>query len=104
MLTGYADPQLATLQMGCFRYFQLGGTCIDGPVGLLAGIIRNPLVLIVHFFAVAVYSIWIYIVEGVGAGGKRSGGNSLTRLASSPAVFWKACTVIFPYIFSELRR
>lgn len=77
---------------------------MDGPVGLLAGIIRNPLVLIVHFFAVAMYAIWIYVVEGVGAGGKSSGGNALSRLLQSPAVFWKACVVIFPYIFSELRR
>ena len=31
------DNELRTLQKGCFRYFQRGGQCIDGPVGLLAG-------------------------------------------------------------------
>ena len=91
-----SDPQLKALQLGCFRYFQLGGQCIDGPVGLLAGIIRQPLVLIYHFFIVALYSMWIYI----------SSGNPLLvplRLVSSVGIFLKACVVIFPYIFSELR-
>lgn len=90
------DAQLKALQMGCFQYFKLGGNCIDGPVGLLAGIIRQPFVLFYHFFAVALYAMWIYITSG----------NPLLlpiRMVSSIAVFWKACVVIFPYIFSELK-
>ncbi|KAK5011141.1 Squalene epoxidase, partial [Cryomyces antarcticus] len=89
-------PQLKALQLGCFRYFQRGGACIDGPVGLLAGIIRRPFVLFYHFFAVALLAIWIYI---------SSAGilNLPVRLVGSVGVFWKACVVIFPYIFSELR-
>jgi squalene monooxygenase len=90
------DAQLKALQMGCFQYFKLGGQCIDGPVGLLGGIIRQPLVLFYHFFAVALYAMWIYITSA-----------SLfmmpARLVGSVGVFWKACIVIFPYIFSELR-
>jgi squalene monooxygenase len=31
------DELLRSLQEGCFRYFQLGGRCIDDPVGLLSG-------------------------------------------------------------------
>ena len=90
------DPQLRYLQKGCFRYFQLGGNCIDGPVGLLAGIIRQPFVLFYHFFSVALLSIWILFSE-----------NGLLKLPLSlvegPAVFYKACVVLFPYIFAELR-
>lgn len=26
------------------------------------------------------------------------------RMLAAPAVFWKACLVLLPYIFSELRR
>ncbi|KAK3617188.1 Squalene epoxidase [Elasticomyces elasticus] len=90
------DPQLKSLQMGCFRYFQLGGNCVDGPSGLLAGIIRKPFVLFYHFFAVALYAIWIYITS--------AGLASLPlRLIGSPGIFWKACTVLFPYIYSELQ-
>lgn len=95
-LFGADDAQLKALQMGCFHYFKLGGNCIDGPVGLLAGIIRQPFVLFYHFFAVALYAIWIYITSG----------NPLLiplRAIASIGVFWKACVVIFPYIFSELR-
>ena len=57
------DPYLRVLQKGCFRYFQLGGQCIDGPVGLLAGITRQPFVLLYHFFSVALLSIWIMLCE-----------------------------------------
>ncbi|KAJ9618289.1 Squalene epoxidase [Taxawa tesnikishii (nom. ined.)] len=90
------DTQLKALQLGCFRYFQMGGQCIDGPVGLLAGVIRQPFVLFYHFFAVALYAILIYLREGSVMG-------LPFRLIGSVGVFWKACVVIFPFIFSELR-
>ncbi len=90
------DPQLKALQLGCFRYFQQGGQCIDGPVGLLAGIIRQPFVLFYHFFAVALLAIWIVLRQA-----------PIYRLPltlmSTVGIFWKACVVIFPFIFSELR-
>lgn len=90
------DTQLKALQMGCFQYFKLGGNCIDGPVGLLGGIIQKPFVLFYHFFAVALYAIWIYITSA-------SLFNFPLRVFGSVGVFWKACVVIFPYIISELR-
>ena len=90
------DPQLAYLQRGCFRYFQCGGNCIDGPVGLLGGIIRQPLVLVYHFFAVALLAIWIMFVE-----------NGLMWVLWSVVmgflVFAKAVMVIGPYIWAELQ-
>ncbi|KAM0797023.1 squalene epoxidase [Usnea florida] len=89
------DPQLKALQLGCFRYFQCGGQCVDGPVGLLAGIIRRPLVLFFHFFSVAMLSIWLVL-----------SGSPLYKipwtLVSSVGIFYKACMVLFPIIFSEL--
>ncbi|KAL8945086.1 MAG: hypothetical protein Q9216_000070 [Gyalolechia sp. 2 TL-2023] len=90
------DPQLKALQRGCFSYFQQGGQCIDGPVGLLAGIIRQPLVLFYHFFAVALLAMWLVIYE-----------SPLYKLPlalmSTAGIFWKACGVLFPFIFSEIR-
>jgi len=89
------DPRLRVLQQGCFKYFQMGGECVNGPVGLLAGVIQRPFVLFYHFFAVALYSIYVMFL-------------SVTPLFGWPkavfdslAVFHKACVVIFPYIFAE---
>jgi squalene monooxygenase len=89
------DPQLKYLQRGCFRYFQLGGNCIDGPVGLLAGIIRRPFVLFYHFFAVALLSIWILFMDNGWLWAPWS-------VVQGVGVFWKACVVIFPYIWAEM--
>jgi squalene monooxygenase len=95
------DRQLKALQLGCFRYFQRGGDCVDGPVGLLAGIIRQPFVLFFHFFAVALLSIWILVSDTLGS--LSTGWRFPLALIESVKVFWKACVVIFPFIFSELK-
>jgi squalene monooxygenase len=85
------------LQLGCFRYFQLGGAAIDGPVGLLSGVTRQPFVLFYHFFRVALFSMWLMLK-----------GSPLWQLPLTilrmGLVFLKACIVIFPFIGSELRR
>jgi squalene monooxygenase len=91
------DPYLKYLQMGCFRYFQFGGQCIDGPAGLLACIVRRPFVLFYHFFSVALLSIWIVLTSAPGLSGLPG------AVLMGYAVFFKACTVLFPYIFAELR-
>ena len=91
-----ADAQLRALQLGCFRYFQYGGNCIDGPVGLLAGIIRQPLVLFYHFFSVALVAMWLMFKSSP----LWQLPYTLLRMAG---VFWKACVVIFPFIGSEIR-
>lgn len=95
------DRHLAALKNGCFAYFKKGGNCVDGPVGLLAGIISQPTVLVYHFFAVALLSIWVMVKEMIG---------SLLGLWKLPAalaegvlVLWKACVVILPYIYSEVQ-
>ncbi|KAJ9650669.1 Squalene epoxidase [Neophaeococcomyces mojaviensis] len=90
------DKQLKYLQRGCFRYFQLGGNCIDGPVGLLAGIIRQPLVLFYHFFSVAFLSIWVMLCEQ-GVVGALTGWSAVQGVL----IFYKACVVLFPYIWAE---
>ncbi|TAQ85209.1 hypothetical protein B7494_g6453 [Chlorociboria aeruginascens] len=96
------DRQLKALQKGCFRYFQQGGNCVDVPVGLLGGIIRQPLALFYHFYAVALLSVWLVMVDIMGG---LTGAWKLPWAAiEGAAVFYKACVVIFPFIFSEIKR
>ena len=91
------DHYLRALQLGCFRYFQLGGTHVSGPVGLLAGIIRRPHVLFFHFFAVALLAMKLFWQDQI------RWWNTPIVLFECLAVFAKAVVVIVPYIWSELR-
>ena len=54
---------MKALQTGTFRYFQLGGNCVNVPVGMLAGIIHRPILLVYHGIAVALLSMWLMIRE-----------------------------------------
>jgi squalene monooxygenase len=92
------DALLTALQAGCFRYFQRGGKYVEEPCGLLAGLIRQPWVLVSHFFAVAFYAIWV-----------RIGQSPVWRipyvvLVESVLIIWKACIVIGPYLLAEVKR
>ena len=89
------DPWAIELQNACFSYFQLGGACVDTPVGLLAAVRPEPMTLIGHFFAVAMYGmllLWsgpIYLLPW--------------NIIKSFIVMWKATMIIGPLILAELR-
>ncbi|XP_068610833.1 squalene monooxygenase [Brachionichthys hirsutus] len=90
------DDSLFELRKACFQYFKLGGECIAGPVGLLSVLSPKPMTLIGHFFAVAMYSVYVNV--------KREPWSSKPRaLFKSGAVLYRACTVMFPLIYSELK-
>lgn len=56
---------MKALQTGTFRYFQLGGNCVNVPVGMLAGIIHRPALLVYHGVAVALLSMWLIVRDSV---------------------------------------
>ncbi|KJK73715.1 putative squalene monooxygenase [Metarhizium anisopliae BRIP 53293] len=89
------DYYLEVLRQGCFEYFKRGGNCVDGPAGLLGGIIRKPLTLVYHFFAVAFFSIWILFLS-------RPVWKLPITIVESVMVLLKACWVLLPYIAFEL--
>ncbi|KAJ4294029.1 Squalene epoxidase [Kalmusia sp. IMI 367209] len=91
------DSALKALQNGCFRYFQRGGKCISEPCGLLSGLLKNPWVLVRHFFAVAFYAVWCRALEGP------VWRVPYVLLVESILVIWKACVVIGPYLLAEMK-
>ncbi|EMD31553.1 hypothetical protein CERSUDRAFT_119603 [Gelatoporia subvermispora B] len=128
-LFGADDRELEVLRTGCFKYFELGGECITGPVSLLAGIAPSPALLFRHFFAVAFYSIWVLFTHprpqagakpaGVSNGhanGHVNGHAQKDVVYSRPSifeypalailsvrVFWTACVVFLPLMWTEIR-
>uniref|UniRef100_A0A8C3AFI9 Squalene monooxygenase n=1 Tax=Cyclopterus lumpus TaxID=8103 RepID=A0A8C3AFI9_CYCLU len=83
-------------EKACFQYFQLGGECIAGPIGLLSVLTPKPMTLIGHFFAVALYAIYITFKS-------ESWCTKPRALFKSGAILYRACTVMFPLIYSELK-
>ncbi|KAG7476181.1 squalene monooxygenase [Solea senegalensis] len=90
------DDSLHELRKACFQYFKLGGECVAGPIGLLSVLTPRPMTLIGHFFAVALYAIYVNF--------KRESWLTKPRaLYKSGAILYRACTVMFPLIYSEFK-
>ncbi|ORX40274.1 squalene epoxidase-domain-containing protein [Kockovaella imperatae] len=108
-LFGGADhPEFSVLQAGCFKYLGLGGEQVAGPVGLLSAITPKPLLLFYHFFAVALYSIYLLFKQGPPAPDGKS--NSAPGILAVPNLmwlsmrtFWTACVVLLPVIWTEFK-
>ena len=45
------------MRQACFDYLRLGGWYSAGPVSLLSGLNPRPSILVLHFFAVAVFGV-----------------------------------------------
>ncbi|KAI8991646.1 squalene epoxidase-domain-containing protein [Mycotypha africana] len=90
------SSDMMVMQRGCFEYLKKGGYCSEGPMNLLAGMTQNPVVLIYHFFMVAMYSIYLMVTEG--------GIISLPfNLYRALTVFITSCSTIFPFLWGELK-
>ncbi|KAJ3989060.1 squalene epoxidase [Lentinula detonsa] len=111
-LFGADDDNLEVLRTGCFKYFELGGECINGPVSLLAATIQSPATLFYHFFAVAFYSIWVMFTHARlverGPGLKPqlitpSFTDYPFLLIKAILVIWTAVVVFLPLLWTEIR-
>ncbi|XP_064804135.1 squalene monooxygenase-like isoform X2 [Oncorhynchus masou masou] len=90
------DNSLHQLRKACFLYFKLGGECVNGPIGLLSVLTPHPMTLIGHFFAVALYAIYYNFKS-------ESWFTKPRALFTSGAILYRACTVMFPLIYSEFK-
>ncbi|KAM9852585.1 squalene monooxygenase [Aulostomus maculatus] len=90
------DDCLQELRKACFQYFKLGGECIAGPIGLLSVLTPKPMTLIGHFFAVALYAIYFNFKS-------ESWITKHRAFFKSGAILCRACSVMFPLIYSELK-
>nr|AGQ45639.1 lycopene epoxidase [Solanum galapagense] len=88
-----ASPDQARREMrdACFDYLSLGGTCSTGPVALLSGLNPNPMSLVLHFFAVAVYGVGRLLVPFP----------SPKKLWIGAKLILSASGIIFPIIKAE---
>ncbi|OSX62814.1 hypothetical protein POSPLADRAFT_1141655 [Postia placenta MAD-698-R-SB12] len=109
-LFGADDELLEVLRTGCFKYFELGGNCIRGPVCLLAGIEQSTMLLARHFFAVALYAIWVMFTHPRRVTIGEKAVDVKPRLDEYPflvfkcaQVFWTACIVFLPLVWTEIR-
>jgi len=106
-LFGGAQDDLAVLREGCFKYFELGGECVAGPVNLLSALAPKPVVLFYHFFCVAFYSIYILLSQGRPSTSGKSTPPSWAQvpglLLFSLKVFYTACIVFIPVMYSEIK-
>ncbi|XP_051920694.1 squalene monooxygenase [Hippocampus zosterae] len=91
------DESLHELRKACFQYFKLGGECIAGPIGLLSVLSPKPMILIGHFFAVALYAVYFNFKSEPWSAKHRA-------LFKSAAILFRACTVMFPLIYLELKH
>lgn len=90
------DDSLHQLKKACFHYFRLGGECVAGPVGLLSVLSPKPMVLIGHFFAVALYAVYFCFKS-------ESWITTPRAIFSSGAILYRSCSIIFPLIYSEMK-
>ncbi|KAJ0700533.1 putative squalene monooxygenase [Helianthus annuus] len=85
------DPARKEMRQACFDYLSLGGICSQGPISLLSGLNPRPIVLFLHFFAVAIYGVGRLLIPFP----------SPKRLWLGARLISGASGIIFPIIKSE---
>ncbi|KAH8912387.1 squalene epoxidase [Coniochaeta sp. PMI_546] len=95
------DRQLVALQKGCFEYFRRGHT--DEPLGMMSGMLQEPLTLAYHFFTVAFVGIWINALEVCDGGSLLGLLKAPLALIDAVLILWRACVVFLPVMWKELQ-
>lgn len=89
------DRQLKDMQRCFIRHIERGGSCVHKPAGLMGGFMHSPFLLLQHFFAVALYSMWLLL-------GQYPIWLFPLALFECGFGFTKALKAILPFLLSEL--
>ncbi|KAJ1720946.1 Squalene epoxidase [Coemansia erecta] len=92
--------ELGLLREACFVYLARGSHYTMHPSGFLSGLLPNPLLLIYHFFSVALLAVELRIS---GKSTAYQGGNLLLRVLSAFYTLFIAAGVILPFLWKELQ-
>eukprot|EP00172_Hildenbrandia_rubra_P003912 Plantae.Rhodophyta-Hildenbrandia_rubra.ctg6948.p1 GENE.Plantae.Rhodophyta-Hildenbrandia_rubra.ctg6948~~Plantae.Rhodophyta-Hildenbrandia_rubra.ctg6948.p1 ORF type:complete len:483 (+),score=76.07 Plantae.Rhodophyta-Hildenbrandia_rubra.ctg6948:1394-2842(+) len=85
------DPALLEMREACFDYLSAGGRMSGDPVSMLGGLKPYPYLLVVHFFAVALYGCGRILLPFP----------SLERVRKSWSLFRSAFNIVKPLIDAE---
>ncbi|KAJ1728476.1 Squalene epoxidase [Coemansia biformis] len=94
------SKELALLREACFDYLSLGGAFSMHPSGFLSGLMPNPLLLVYHFFSVALLAVYLRIANRSAA---YPGGPLPLRVYSAFYTLYIAAAVILPPVWKELQ-
>ncbi|KAK0602103.1 hypothetical protein LWI29_030348 [Acer saccharum] len=86
-----SDPSRKEMRQACFDYLSLGGDFTNGPIALLSGLNPQPLSLVTHFFAVAIYGVGRLLLPFP----------SPKRMLIGARLISGASSIIFPIIKAE---
>ncbi|WCJ18076.1 squalene epoxidase 2 [Euphorbia peplus] len=85
------DSARNEMREACFDYLSLGGVFSEGPISLLSGLNPRPLILVMHFFAVAIYGVGRLMLPFP----------SPKRVLAAVRLILAATSIIFPIMKAE---
>ncbi|KAJ2023215.1 Squalene epoxidase [Coemansia sp. S610] len=90
------SPDMCLLREACFNYLSRGSFYTMHPSGFLSGLFPSPLLLLFHFFSVALLAVAMRL-------GDTNAGFLPMRCFSAARTLWVAACVILPFMWRELR-
>ncbi|KAJ2067540.1 Squalene epoxidase [Coemansia sp. S155-1] len=90
------SPDMCLLRDACFSYLSRGSFYTMHPSGFLSGLFPSPLLLLFHFFSVAILAVTMRL-------GDPKAGILPIRCLSAARTLWVAACVILPFMWRELQ-
>jgi squalene monooxygenase len=92
------DESHALMRDAVLHYWKLGGIMVSGPMSLLSGMAPNPLLLLTHFFGVALVEAGQRLWDA-----SRQPQRAIDHLFDITRLLFGACAIISPHLQRALR-